>query len=623
MPKQQKRQPGPDPLANITKGNRGNDDRSKEARMHAIVEAALDCIVTMDHEGRIVAFNPAAERTFGYSREEAVGQEMASLIIPPSLRDQHRAGLARYLSTGQAAILNQRLEITAIRKSGEEFPVELAITQLPSDGGPPLFTGFVRDITERKRTEAALRQSQAELEDFFENSTVGLHWVDADGIILRANRTEMELLGYSAEEYIGQPIARFHVDADVIEDILYRLSAGQELHSYEARLRCKDGSIRHVLISSNVLFEEGKFIHTRCFTRDITERRIAEAERARATEEARLAEERRASAEALRQSEERFRLLVEQVKDYAIFMLDPQGNIATWNEGAERFKGYTASEIIGQHFSRFYTPEDIARRHPWNELEIATREGRYEEEGWRLRKDGSRFWANVVITALRDEQGELRGFGKVTCDMTERRAREREQAEAQLAEQQRRLLKEMLASVTGGRLTLCDSKRELPEHLMLVTEPDEPSTIDLDKPMLRWLRHRALDAARQAGMDKERMGKLVTAVNEAAMNAIVHAGGGTATVEVDPQSGAVQVWVEDQGPGFDMSRLPKATLDRGFTTAGTLGHGFKLVLATADRVWLLTGPTGTTVVLQQGREEPVPRWLGRPDGTDDGGAEFQ
>jgi PAS domain S-box-containing protein len=329
----------------------------------------------------------------------------------------------------------------------------------------------------------------------------------------------------------------------------------------------------------------------------------------RAMEEARRANELQAATEALRQSEERFRLLVEQVKDYAIFLLDPQGNIATWNEGAERFMGYTASEIIGQHFSRFYTAEDIARRHPWNELEITVLEGRYEEEGWRLRKDGSRFWTNVVITALRDAKGELSGFAKVTRDLTEQRAREREQAEAQLAEQQRRLLKEMLASVTGGRLILCDDRSELPEHLMLVTAPDEPSTIDLDKPMLRWLRHRALDAARQAGMDKERMGKLVTAVNEAAMNAIVHAGGGTATVEVDPQSGTVQVWVEDAGPGFDMSRLPKATLDRGFTTAGTLGHGFKLVLATADKVWLLTGPTGTTLVLQQARDEPLPSWF--------------
>jgi len=115
-------------------------------------------------------------------------------------------------------------------------------------------------------------------------------------------------------------------------------------------------------------------------------------------------------------------LLVESVQDYAIFMLDPDGVITTWNRGAERIKGYRADEIIGRHFSTFYTPDAIARDHPAHELEIAVREGRFEEEGWRVRKDGSRFWANVVITALFDREGEHVGFGKVTRDLTERRA---------------------------------------------------------------------------------------------------------------------------------------------------------------------------------------------------------
>jgi PAS domain S-box-containing protein len=131
--------------------------------------------------------------------------------------------------------------------------------------------------------------------------------------------------------------------------------------------------------------------------------------------------ERKATDEALRQSEERMRLQVQNVRDYAIFMLDTEGNVATWNEGAERIKGYKADEIIGQHFSRFYTSEDIAAGKPELELTVATETGCFEDEGWRLRKDGSRFWANVVVTALRDENGTLRGFGKVTRDITERR----------------------------------------------------------------------------------------------------------------------------------------------------------------------------------------------------------
>src|SRR3954469_14404745 len=119
---------------------------------------------------------------------------------------------------------------------------------------------------------------------------------------------------------------------------------------------------------------------------------------------------------------EQLALLVESVQDYAIFMLDPEGVVATWNRGAERIKGYRADEISGRHFSTFYTPESMARDHPSHELEIAIEVGRFEEEGWRVRKDGSRFWASVVITALLDSDGAHVGFGKVTRDLTERRA---------------------------------------------------------------------------------------------------------------------------------------------------------------------------------------------------------
>src|SRR6185369_14950286 len=122
------------------------------------------------------------------------------------------------------------------------------------------------------------------------------------------------------------------------------------------------------------------------------------------------------SPESPVQGDERFRLLVEGVTDYAIFMLDPQGHVVTWNTGAARIKGYRPDEIIGEHFSKFYPPEARNRQVPAHELRVAGTEGRFEDEGWRLRKDGSRFWANVVITALRDEAGHLRGFSKITRD---------------------------------------------------------------------------------------------------------------------------------------------------------------------------------------------------------------
>ncbi|HEY9154425.1 MAG TPA: PAS domain S-box protein [Opitutaceae bacterium] len=129
---------------------------------------------------------------------------------------------------------------------------------------------------------------------------------------------------------------------------------------------------------------------------------------------------------------ELLRLLVSSLKDYAIIMLDPEGKVMTWSPAAERLKGYTASEIIGQSFARFYPPEDVAKGKTERELEVAAKEGRFEDEGWRVRKDGTRFWANVILTALRDSEGRLRGFGKVTRDLSERkRAEEQVQKQAQ------------------------------------------------------------------------------------------------------------------------------------------------------------------------------------------------
>jgi PAS domain S-box-containing protein len=149
-----------------------------------------------------------------------------------------------------------------------------------------------------------------ELDDFFENAPIGLHWVDRNGIIVRVNRAELSMLGYDEREYLGRSITEFHADQDVIHDILRRLTSGETLHNYEARLRCKDGSIKHVLISSNVLWQDGEFIHTRCFTRDITERKQTELERER------LILELRKKQVELEKAKE---LLQEKVRDLEIF----------------------------------------------------------------------------------------------------------------------------------------------------------------------------------------------------------------------------------------------------------------------------------------------------------------
>ncbi len=150
-----------------------------------------------------------------------------------------------------------------------------SLRSLPGDdsGDPVCYVGIKRDVTERNRAEEALRRSEAELTDFFENAAIGLHWVGSDGTVLRANRAELDLLGYSREEYVGRNIADFHVEQEAIQDILSRLQAGEVLSDYGARLRCKDGSIKHVRINSSVFREQGRFVHTRCFTRDISDGR--------------------------------------------------------------------------------------------------------------------------------------------------------------------------------------------------------------------------------------------------------------------------------------------------------------------------------------------------------------
>jgi PAS domain S-box-containing protein len=182
------------------------------------------------------------------------------------------------------------------------------------------------------------------------------------------------------------------------------------------------------------------------------------------------------SETALLQSEQRFRMFVEAVRDYALFMLDPKGNIATWNTGAERIKGYKSWEIIGQHFSVFYPEEDLRSEKPARELEVAAKEGRFEDEGWRLRKDGSMFWANVIITAIRDEGGRLLGFGKVTRDLTEKkRAHEKlERAHQYLQEEvmERRVAEKKLHKSE-------ESLRRLSQHL-LRTQDEERKRIGRD-----------------------------------------------------------------------------------------------------------------------------------------------
>jgi PAS domain S-box-containing protein len=251
-----------------------------------------------------------------------------------------------------------------------------------------------------------------------------IYMLDPAGRIVSWNAGAQCIKGYTANEVMGRHFSLFFTPEDIQRGkpaTLLEIAAREGKYQEEGWRVRKDGSLFWASVLITPLYNaRGELQGFGKVTRDMTESREAQ--------------------EALRQSEERFRLLVEGVRDYAIFMLDPTGHVVTWNSGAQLIKGYAANEIIGRHFSIFYPPDDVRDGKPERELRIATTEGRYEEEGWRLRKDGSRFWANVLITALFDGHGQLYGFAKVTRDMTERKLAE-EQRE-QLREREHQLMHE-------------------------------------------------------------------------------------------------------------------------------------------------------------------------------------
>lgn len=316
-------------------------------------------------------------------------------------------------------------------------------------------------------------------EKVFEFSPDAVLLVGSDGLIREANPQTARVFGYSRDDLVSHPIemlvperfrrAHIHHRSEYQADSQLR-PMGVDLELYGRR---KDGSEFPVDIMLSPVDTDGEKLFL-AVVRDVTKRKEI--------------------AEALQRSEERFRLLVDGARDYAIFMLDPKGHIATWDSSAERIKGYRADEILGRHFSKFYMQEEIDRGKPEHELQVATTTGRYEDEGWRIRKDGSRFWANVIITALHGPGGELRGFCKVTRDFTNRKTAEEsfllEISNAMLAGLD---IRKILTAITAGiqhvaphdyaTIALFDSTTgDLREH-QLLPQNNSPSDTETNIPL--------------------------------------------------------------------------------------------------------------------------------------------
>jgi PAS domain S-box-containing protein len=374
-----------------------------------------DAVISTDAEGRVTSLNPVAEALTGWPQAEAQGRPLPEVfhIVNEETRQPAENPALRALREG--TIVGLANSTILIARDGTERPIDDSAAPIRDAGGSRAGAILVfRDVTERRAAEVALRSKEAELRDFIENATVALHWVGEDGTILWANRAELELLGYAKEEYVGRNIVEFHVDRPVIDDILRRLLNKEEIHGCEARLRCKDGSIKYVLINSSGLWEGDRFLHTRCFTHDITDRKRAE------------------------EAQARLAAIVESSDD-AIVSKTLDAVITSWNRGAERLFGYTAAEAVGRPITLIIPPERLDEEPAI--LERLRRGERVEHfETVRVAKDGRWLDISLTISPVRDAQGRIIGASKIARDITARK-----RAEAGLRERAR-LLREVAAA---------------------------------------------------------------------------------------------------------------------------------------------------------------------------------
>lgn len=387
-------------------------------------ESALDAIpgavYLCDSEGWLVAYNREAVALWGRTPDPASREWFCGshrLFQPDGTPLLHaECPMATALRQGTPT---RNAEVIMERPDGSRITALVNIRALRDHAGR--IQGAIncfQDISARKQVEEDIRRTTQDLEDFFENSAVGLHIVSGEGIILRANKAELDMLGYKPEEYIGHHVAEFHADAVVIGDILQRLSCGQKLDRYPARLRARDGSVKHALITSNGRFRDGKFVNTRCFTTDVTE--LHAAEDARQASEARLAATYEAASVGISEADENGRLL-------------------RVNDSLCSITGRTRDELLASSFFDYTHPDDQDE-----DARLYARQVGGEIDSYTLRKrllrlDGSIRYLDVFSSSVRSPEGRFLYGVRVIQDVTtakqmEDRLRESEQRMRDLLE---------------------------------------------------------------------------------------------------------------------------------------------------------------------------------------------
>jgi PAS domain S-box-containing protein len=381
--------------------------RESEEHFRLLVESQEYGVFMVSPAGVVETWNRGAQRLEGYRAHEIIGSPLSGLFP----RDEVEQGLTERLLETAARVGKADYEGWLVRKGGERFWGLLTISAVEDEGGHLRgFSMLARDVTGRRQTEQELRRSEEYFRLLVGNvQDYGVFMLSLDGAIESWNQGAQRLKGYRAHEIVGSTISRFFPPEEIEKrtpERLFQEALSKGLATYEGWLVRKDGARFWALVTLGAVEDEnGRLRGVSNVARDLTERKKAE--------------------DALRESEERLRLLIDSVQDYGVFMVSPGGQVASWSPGAERVQGYRAEEVLGAPLSRFFPPEEVENGTPERLIQGAVAEGRAEYEGWLVREGGATFWASVILGAVMDRHGHLRGFSNVTRDLTERKRAER------------------------------------------------------------------------------------------------------------------------------------------------------------------------------------------------------